>query len=85
MITILVTALLLTASLADIVPCSVPDPSSLATVSDCSAKKLDSYALQWGARITFTGSADHREDNWRNLLADNVHPRLPYFPLGGYC
>ena len=55
---------------ANSVPCIDYDPSTLATASDCSAKKLDDVTLSWGVKITFTGDADHRKDNWLNLLAD---------------
>ena len=41
--------------------------------------------MSWGVKINFKKEAEHRSDNWINLLSDNVHPRLPYFPLGGEC
>ena len=41
--------------------------------------------MSWGVKINFKKETEHRSDNWINLLSDNVHPRLPYFPLGGEC
>ena len=85
MIKIIFISLALTTILGDIVPCTETEMSTLATISDCSASREDQYTLEWGVKITFKKQAEHRSDNWINLLSDNIHPRLPYFPLGGNC
>ena len=82
---IIIVGLILIVALTDNVPCTISDESTFATVSDCSAHRDDQYNLEWGVKISFKKEAEHRSDNWLNLLSDNVHPRLPYFPLGGIC
>ena len=57
----------------------------MARAADCSVERIDTYGLSWGLRIIFTDEAEHRSDNWFNLLADIEHPRLPYFPASSQC
>ena len=85
MIRIIVAVLLIVGIATDIVPCTEIDESIYATISDCTARKLDPYTLEWGIKINFKDEVEHRSDNWLNLLSDNVHPRFPYLPLGGQC
>jgi hypothetical protein len=85
MIKNIILTLILVGVLTGNVPCTVTDESPLGDISDCTASKHDDYSLSWGVKISFKESADFRSDNWVNLLSDNVHPRFPYFPLGGEC
>ena len=85
MLKIILICLVLILASSDIVPCTETQESPLASISDCSAHKQDQNTLEWGVRIHFKKDVDHQSDNWMNLLSDNVHPRLPYFPLGGIC
>ena len=85
MIKILIISFAILGCLSDSVPCTETQESIFASISDCSAEKYDQYTLSWGVKIDFKKEVEHRSDNWINLLSDNVHPRLPYFPLGGEC
>ncbi len=67
------------------IPCIEIEGSILAKADDCSVSRVDSNVLSWGLRIIFKDEAEHRSDNWFNLLADIEHPRLPYFPVGSKC
>ena len=76
--------LLILSVIAIDVPCDVSEPSSLASVDQCSISK-NANTLEWAVRINFKGNVDYRHDNWMNLVADIIHSRAPFFPVSSNC